>query len=221
MYVPFTNRECYFSGFFYVKGHGISKEEIDTQFAVGQSLLALSDEEKTPFRAALEAGDYNGWKPAGTRTLIPGVKDNFEIYNIPKFIPEHADRPQPDIVRSHWQTIEAFSKKVHNQVVKKLLAIFAISLGLEEDWFVNKHRYEKSSGDHLRYMKYYHRTEEENKKLGGVWLKGCACLLKPMALTTADQSITAGTPTWAASRCCSGSRSQRCRLSPKTETGNG
>lgn len=176
-----ADRGRYALGFFYVKGHGITKDDIDTQYAIGHSVLALSDEEKTPFRAALEAGDYNGWKPAGTRTLIPGVKDNFEIYNIPKFIPEHADRPQPTVVKSHWQTIEAFSKKVHDQVVKKLLVIFAISLGLDENWFVNKHRYEKASGDHLRYMKYYHRTKAENKKLGGIWLKGCARLLEPIS----------------------------------------
>jgi hypothetical protein len=83
------------------------------------------------------------------------VKDNFEIYNIPKFIPEHANRPQPEIVKEHWITIEKFSKHVHEHVVKKLLVVFAVALGLkDEEWFVTKHRYEESSGDHLRYMKY-------------------------------------------------------------------
>lgn len=136
-------------------------------------MLGLSDQEKGPFRAALEAGDYNGWKPAGTRTLVPGVKDNFEIYNIPKFIPEHAGRAHPDVVERHRQTIEAFSRHVHEEVVKKLLVVFALALELDdEEWFVKRHRYEESSGDHLRYMKYYARSEEENKKLDGVWLKG-------------------------------------------------
>ncbi|KAH8680725.1 putative 1-aminocyclopropane-1-carboxylate oxidase [Xylariales sp. PMI_506] len=160
-------------GFFYVKNHGLSTTEIDTQFALAKSVLSLSDEEKSPYRAALEKGDYNGWKPAGTRDLIPGVKDNFEIYNIPKFIPEHADRAHPDIVKENWTEIERFSKHIHNHIVKKLLVIFAVALGLQdEDYFVSKHRYEQSSGDHLRYMKYYSRSEEENQKLGGVWLKG-------------------------------------------------
>ncbi|KAF4853332.1 UPF0676 protein [Colletotrichum siamense] len=160
-------------GFFYVVNHGLSREDIDTQFALASSVLGLSDAEKTPYRAALEAGDYNGWKPAGTRELIPGVRDNFEIYNIPKFIPEHAERPHPEVVKDHWATIEKFSKHVHDHIVKKLLVIFALALGLDdEDWFVKKHRYEKSSGDHLRYMKYYARSEEENRKLDGIWLKG-------------------------------------------------
>ncbi|KAH8881783.1 putative 1-aminocyclopropane-1-carboxylate oxidase [Thozetella sp. PMI_491] len=160
-------------GFFYVSNHGLTREDVDTQFALAQSVLALRDEDKAPYRAALEAGDYNGWKPAGTRDLIPGVKDNFEIFNIPKFIPEHANRPQPSAVRQHWSTIERFSRHIHDQIVKKLLVIFAVALKLEdEEWFVKRHRYEKSSGDHLRYMKYYSRTEEENQKLGGIWLKG-------------------------------------------------
>ncbi|ETS74131.1 hypothetical protein PFICI_13997 [Pestalotiopsis fici W106-1] len=160
-------------GFFYVKGHGFTKAEVDTQFALAKSVLSLTEGEKTPYRAALEQGDYNGWKPAGTRNLIPGVKDNFEIYNIPKFTPEHSQRPQPDAVKQHWDEIGTFSKRIHNDIVKKLLVIFAIALELkDEEWFVNKHRYEKTSGDHLRYMKYYKRSEEENQKLGGVWLKG-------------------------------------------------
>ena len=163
----------FYPGFFYVKNHGLSRKDIDTQFALAASVLSQSNEEKLPFRADLEAGDYNGWKPAGTRDLIPGVKDNFEIYNIPKFTAEHANRPHPEVVKRHWATIERFSKHIHDHIVKKLLVIFALSLGLEdEEWFVKRHRYEKSSGDHLRYMKYYARPEEENKKLGGVWLKG-------------------------------------------------
>ncbi|CAH0029115.1 unnamed protein product [Clonostachys rhizophaga] len=160
-------------GFFYVINHGLSPDDIDTQFAIGASTLSLSDEEKTPYRAALEKGDYNGWKPAGTRDLIPGVKDNFEIYNIPKFNENHTERKHPAPVTEHLATIEKFSRHIHDHIVTKLLVIFALALELEdENWLVNRHRYEQESGDHLRYMKYYHRTPEENEKLGGVWLKG-------------------------------------------------
>lgn len=101
------------------------------------------------------------------------MKDNFEIYNIPKFTPAHAGRPHPDVVSQHWDTIKTFSERVHERIVKKLLVVFAVALGLEdEEWFLKRHRYEENSGDHLRYMKYHARSEEENLKLGGVWLKG-------------------------------------------------
>lgn len=76
-------------------------------------------------------------------------------------------------MRQHWGTIKAFSERIHEKIVKKLLVVFAVALGLEdEEWFVKRHRYEESSGDHLRYMKYHARSEEENQKLDGVWLKG-------------------------------------------------
>ncbi|KAJ5893245.1 1-aminocyclopropane-1-carboxylate oxidase [Penicillium taxi] len=137
-------------GFFYVKNHGITREEVDTQFALANSVLLLPNEEKLKYRAALEEGDYNGWKPAGTRTLIPGIKDNFEIYNIPKFIPEYANRKHPEIVKQNLQAIEKFSKQIHDQIVRKLLIIFALALGLEdEEWFVEKHRREQKAAECL------------------------------------------------------------------------
>ncbi|KAL4998638.1 hypothetical protein BDV10DRAFT_201160 [Aspergillus recurvatus] len=158
--------------FFYVKNYGLSKEEGDAQFGLAKSVLSLPNEEKQRYRAELEQGDYNGWKPAGIRTLIPGVKDDFEIYNISKFILEHARRAL-EVVREHWQSIQQFSRHIHEHIVKKLIVIFAVALGLEDDeWLVTRHRYDRASGDHLRYMKYYARSEKENQKLGGVWLKG-------------------------------------------------
>ncbi|KAL4737431.1 hypothetical protein BDV11DRAFT_206784 [Aspergillus similis] len=149
-------------GFFYVKNYGLSEEEVDAQFRLARSVLALPNEEKQKYRAALEQGDYNGSKPAGIRTLIPGVKDNFEIYNIPKYFPKHAGRPHSEVVREHWHSIERFSRHVHDHIVKKLLVIFAVALGLEdEEWLVKRHRYGRASGDHLRYMKYYARRHSD------------------------------------------------------------
>lgn len=103
-------------------------------------------------------------------------------------------------MKEHWATIENFSRHVHDHIVKKLLVIFALALGLDdEEWFVKKHRYEKSSGDHLRYMKYYARSEDENRKLDGVWLKGYASMFAiTKALPKLTASATPDTPTWAA-----------------------
>ncbi|KAF2709932.1 putative 1-aminocyclopropane-1-carboxylate oxidase [Pleomassaria siparia CBS 279.74] len=160
-------------GFFYVSNYGLTSKDIDRQYALARSVTSLSDEQKQPYRAALEAGDYNGWKPAGIRESLPGIRDNYEIYNIPKFIPEHRDRAHPEVVTQNFGEIERFSKHIHNEIVKKLLVLFALVLKLEdEDYFVRLHRYEAASGDHLRYMKYYHRSAEENEKLGNLWLKG-------------------------------------------------
>lgn len=125
------------------------------------------------YRANMEAGEYNGYKPAGTRELVPGVRDNYELYNVPKFTAEHAGMAHPETVRCHWDEIRRFSEHVHKHIVHRLLVVFALALGLEdEEWLVKRHRYEKTSACHLRYMKYLVRSEEENEKCGGVWLKG-------------------------------------------------
>lgn len=96
---------------------------------------------------------------------------NTEIYNIPKFIPEF-ERPHPEVIKENWTEIEKFGKHINDEVVNKLLVLFAIILELPEQYFLERHRYTEKSDCHLRYMKYHHREPEVNKELGGVWVKG-------------------------------------------------
>lgn len=58
-------------GFFYIINFGLEQEEVDRQFAIGKSLFELSTEEKLKYRADLENGGYNGYKPLGLR--VSGV----------------------------------------------------------------------------------------------------------------------------------------------------
>uniref|UniRef100_A0A8H7TT03 Non-haem dioxygenase N-terminal domain-containing protein n=1 Tax=Bionectria ochroleuca TaxID=29856 RepID=A0A8H7TT03_BIOOC len=150
-------------GFFYIVNFGLSQEDVDKQFAIGKNLFELPTEEKLKYRADLENGGYNGYKPLGLREVTPGIFDNTEIFNIPKFIPE-LDRPQP--------SIEKFARHIHHNVVQKLLALFAIILELPEDHFSHFHRYDALSDCHLRYMKYHARDAETNARLNNVWVKG-------------------------------------------------
>lgn len=96
---------------------------------------------------------------------------NTEIYNIPKFTPEY-ERPHPEIIKANWPEIEKFGNYINDDIVGKLLVLFAIILELPENYFLERHRYTEKSDCHLRYMKYHHRSSEENKELGGVWVKG-------------------------------------------------
>ncbi|KAL4795796.1 hypothetical protein BDV19DRAFT_388822 [Aspergillus venezuelensis] len=121
-------------GFFYVTNYGLSKEDVDAQFGLGKSVLSLLLEEKQKYRAALEQGDYNGWKPAVIRNLITGVKDNFEIYNIPKFISEHSERPYPEIARKHITSIEQFSRHMHDHIVKEVRKLCSAIKLLETEY---------------------------------------------------------------------------------------
>ncbi|KAL4787080.1 hypothetical protein BJX76DRAFT_345769 [Aspergillus varians] len=158
-------------GFFYIINFGLSQEDVDHQFSIGKQLFDLPVEEKLKYRAELEKGGYNGYKPMGLREITPGIFDNTEIYNIPKFIPS-LERPQPSIVTSNRPAIESFARHIHDEIVRKLLILIAIILELPEDHFLKVHRYSEPSDCHLRYMKYHQRTAAENEKAGGIWSKG-------------------------------------------------
>lgn len=158
-------------GFFYVIGFGASQDEVDRQFAIGKEFFNLSMEEKLKFRADLEHGGYNGYKPLGLREIKPGHFDNTEIYNIPKFLPAF-ERPHPEIIKQHYAEIEHFSKMIYENVVRKLLVLFAIVLELPEDYFLETHEYDQLSDCHLRYMKYHKKTLEQNAQIDNVWIKG-------------------------------------------------
>ncbi|KAJ5291019.1 hypothetical protein N7478_000270 [Penicillium angulare] len=158
-------------GFFYIVNFGLSQQEVDQQFSIGKQLFELPLEEKLKYRAELEIGGYNGYKPMGLREISPGIFDKTEIYNIPKFIPAF-EGPQPEIVNNNKPIIEGFARHIHDEVVRKLLTLLAIILELPEDYFLKVHRYEKKSDCHLRYMKYHRRSDEENEKAAGIWSKG-------------------------------------------------
>ncbi|KAI9732601.1 MAG: hypothetical protein M1834_003937 [Cirrosporium novae-zelandiae] len=161
-------------GFFYVKNFGLSQEEVDHQFALGREFYSLPLSEKLKFHswAALESGNYNGYRPAGHRRLVDDIYDNVEVYNIPKFDGFH-ERKQPKVLQDHIDEIEAFQRKIHEEVVLKLLRIFAVVLELpDEEQLVKDHFYNERGEDHLRYMFYGHRTPEENKKVGELYSPG-------------------------------------------------
>ncbi|KAI1433165.1 hypothetical protein GGR50DRAFT_520775 [Xylaria sp. CBS 124048] len=158
-------------GFFYIINFGLTQEQVDEQFAIGREVFKLPTEELLRYRADIEHGGYNGYKPIGLRELRPGIFDNTEMYNIPKFIPE-LERAHPDVINDNRTSIEAFARRINSNVVDKLLVLFAIVLELPEDFFLQRHRYDARSQCHLRYMKYHHRTAEQNEALENVWVKG-------------------------------------------------
>ncbi|EXJ53942.1 hypothetical protein A1O7_09279 [Cladophialophora yegresii CBS 114405] len=158
-------------GFFYIINFGLSQEEVDRQFSLCKQVFDLPTEEKLKYRADLENGGYNGYKPRGIREIKNGVKDNTEIYNTPKFT-ERYERDHPKVITDHWDEIRYFATHIHFQIVRKLLVLFALVLELPEDYFLNIHRYDEQSDCHFRYMKYHRRSAEENEKLDNVWVKG-------------------------------------------------
>ncbi|OJD33684.1 2og-fe oxygenase family oxidoreductase [Diplodia corticola] len=159
------------TGFFYVDNFGLSVDEINEQWELGKKILALPDEEKLKYRAALEDGDYNGYRPLGAIEQFPGLRDNWECYHIFKFIPEH-ERAHPAVVREHLAQIERFHRHVHEQVAYRVLRLLALTLEMAEDFFVDRHRYEARCSSFLRYMKYHPRSAETNARYKQIYTRG-------------------------------------------------
>jgi isopenicillin N synthase-like dioxygenase len=66
-------------------------------------------------------------------------------------------------------------QSLHDKVLDPLHTLLALALELPEDFFVNLHKYQNNSEDHLRYMKYGRFSEQEQDALAkgdGLWSYG-------------------------------------------------
>ncbi|KAF3930147.1 hypothetical protein ABW19_dt0208518 [Dactylella cylindrospora] len=158
-------------GFFYVTNFGLTQGQIDRQFAIAKQFFALPEEERRSFRAPLEEGIYNGYRPLGSIEILPGLRDNIEFYNIMKFLPQY-ERVHPEMIKDHWEEIEKFHRHVHENVAYKLFRLLAIILEIPEDEFVNGHLYDSNCDSGLRYMCYRARSVEENEKYKNLYSRG-------------------------------------------------
>lgn len=65
------------------------------------------------------------------------------------------------IVERNWDEIRQFHKDVHENVARKLFTLISIILELPENYLADAHAYDEVSDDHLRYMIYNVRTQDE------------------------------------------------------------
>ncbi|GES64338.1 clavaminate synthase-like protein [Aspergillus terreus] len=159
-------------GFFYVTNFGLTQEQIDRQYAIGREFYSLPVDERLKYRAALEQGNYNGYRPLGAVELAPGQRDSVEMYNLFKFIPQ-TQRPQPAVIHTHRAEIEHVHRHIHEHIAHRLLRLLAIALELDdEDALVRGHRYEANCDSALRYMMSRARTPEENAKCNHIYTRG-------------------------------------------------
>ncbi|KAJ7078072.1 Clavaminate synthase-like protein [Mycena epipterygia] len=151
-------------GFFYVKNFGISQGRVDRQFALGKTFYELPLEEKLKYR--LDEGQFNGYVPAGRRTVDAEgkIKDKIEIYNIPKFNGDFRHN-HPAVIQERLDEVEEFARALHTEVLDPLFVLLALALELPEDYFTKIHQYPVKSEDHLRYMRYEKYPPEINAKL--------------------------------------------------------
>ena len=128
-------------------------------------------ETKLQHRADLEHGNYNGYRPLGVAQIVPGIKDNVEMYNVFKPLPA-LERSQPSIITTNRASISAFQHHIHSSIIQKLLVLISLVLELPEDYLSKGHNWNDISECHLRYMIYRARTPEQNTLCNNLYSKG-------------------------------------------------
>ncbi|KAK0194949.1 gibberellin 2-oxidase [Armillaria mellea] len=159
-------------GFWTVVGTGFTQEQLDRQLAIGNTFFKLPLEEKRKFPCDFSVGNYFGYREPTRFVSRTDVKENMEMLNVPKFTSDYTDIPQHQLIKSFHDEIAQFHRKIWDDVIRKLLVLFAIMLELPENYFVDRHGYEAPSEDHLRYMIYHPRSLEEDKKISNQWTAG-------------------------------------------------
>ncbi|KAF5018109.1 hypothetical protein F66182_9928 [Fusarium sp. NRRL 66182] len=180
-------------GFFYVTNFDIAQPAIDRQFALGNAFYNLPMEEKLKYVPDLDAGEYNGYRPAGRRVLSGGVKEKTEVWNMASEQAQHScqidyysvsdlscaadngkiTQPVPTLLKDHIEEISSFAKDLHEKVLDPLYHLTALALEIPEDYLVQLHKWGTHNESHLRYMKYGKFTPQEIEKLDdGLWSRG-------------------------------------------------
>ncbi len=81
--------------------------------------------------------------------------------NIPKAIPAYDNVGRHRLVEENWEEIARFHRELWDKVIRKLFVLISVILELPEDYLADAHDYDHESDDHLRYMIYNVRTQEE------------------------------------------------------------
>ncbi|KAF5392755.1 hypothetical protein D9757_000799 [Collybiopsis confluens] len=162
-------------GFFYVVGHGISAEDLNRQFAIGQVAFdEVPREEKEEYRAQIkEKGTFMGYKLQNYWEIKDGVRDRIEHYNFYNNSIEPETR-HPTALRPFVPEVKDFLRTLRKTVLRRVLNLIDGVLGLEEGYLWELHEDAKGEmGDDLfRYMIYDPLTGDESKKTNGVMLNG-------------------------------------------------
>lgn len=148
-------------GFWVVTNTGIDDERVLKQFSIGNTFFKEGLEEKRRFPCNFAEGEYFGYRENSRWIGDTGVKENIEMLNIHKDIPVWSNVGKHKIVERNWDEIRQFHKDVHENVARKLFTLISIILELPENYLADAHAYDEVSDDHLRYMIYNVRTQDE------------------------------------------------------------
>ncbi|KAH6702906.1 gibberellin 2-oxidase [Leptodontidium sp. MPI-SDFR-AT-0119] len=148
-------------GFWVVVNTGLDDARVLRQFSIGNTFFKEPLEEKRTVPCNFAEGEYFGYRENSRWVGDTGVKENIEMLNIPKAIPQLAKEPKHKIILENYEEISSFHRDVWEKVVRKLFVLISIILELPENYLVDAHAYDQLSDDHLRYMIYNVRSQQE------------------------------------------------------------
>ncbi|KAF2106021.1 gibberellin 2-oxidase [Lophiotrema nucula] len=148
-------------GFWIVTNTGLDDERVLRQFSLGNTFFKEPLSEKRKFLCNFAEGEYFGYRENSRWIGDTGVKENIEMLNIHKDIPAWKDVGKHRIVEDNWDEIRQFHWELWEKVARKIFVLMSIILELPENYLADAHAYEHVSDDHLRYMIYNVRTQEE------------------------------------------------------------
>ncbi|KAI1802751.1 Clavaminate synthase-like protein [Daldinia bambusicola] len=130
-------------GFWSVVNTGIVDERVLRQFSIGNAFFKEPLGEKRRFLCNFAEGKYFGYRENSRWIGDTGVKENHRI------------------VEQKWEDIASFHRDLSDKVIRKLFVLISIILELPENYPTDAHAYDEESDDHLRYMIYNVRSQEE------------------------------------------------------------
>lgn len=108
-----TSLQVRTTGFFSVTGTGLTDEEIQRQYDIGQAFFAIPHEEKSKpqYKCDFASGNYFGYRELAEKTIKgTEVKDNVESFNHAKFTKHYENEPRHPFFEPYRPEIEAFSR---------------------------------------------------------------------------------------------------------------
>lgn len=108
-----TRLQVHNTGFFSVTGTGLTDEEVQRQYDIGQAFFAIPHEEKSrpQYKCDFANGNYFGYRELAEKTIKgTEVRDNVESYNHAKFTEHYKDEPRHPFFAPYMPEIQEFSR---------------------------------------------------------------------------------------------------------------
>ncbi|KAI0035420.1 Clavaminate synthase-like protein [Vararia minispora EC-137] len=175
-------------GFFYVVNHGFDLAENQRMIDIASvAFEEVDDEEKARYQARIkETGTYLGYKLPQYWVIANGVRDRITHYNFPRNV---HDRNHPEALRPYLPEIQEMVEFTHCTILHEVQKLLSLGLELPENTLSDMHPFDDTNHSFWRFMLYDPRSEEEERKTEGVWMKGHADHMSFTALWS--QPVTA------------------------------